>query len=186
MNELEKLLGTKLPSDYVSFLEYIKLNFTNGLVTESVFIYLEEDDLIERYKTFEMGEYLPTYLGIGNDSGGSEIIISLAEKKSKIYFTDHGAYFENCLQIIAQNFDDFIDSGFSIETIAYKIPRILTEKDIAENNLQKELSRLFAELQTAKLKRETNEITLKEYLLTKNTIEKTINDLQNNNKKNGR
>lgn len=42
MNELEKLLGTKLPSDYVSFLEYIKLNFTNGLVTESVFIYLEE------------------------------------------------------------------------------------------------------------------------------------------------
>lgn len=127
-----------------------------------------------------MGEYLPTYLGIGNDSGGSEIIISLAEKKSKIYFT---AYFENCLQIIAQNFDDFIDSGFSIETITYKIPRILTEKDIAENNLQEELSRLYAELQAAKLKRETNEITLKEYLLTKNTIEKTINDLQNNNKK---
>ena len=180
MNKLENFLGTKLPSDYLSFLEYIKLNFSNGLVTNKVIIYVEEEALIERYETFEMGEYLPTYLGIGNDSGGSEIIISLTEKNSKIYLTDHGAYFEDCLQIIAQNFDDFINTGFSIETISYKIPRVLTEKDVAKNNLQDELFRLYTELQTVKLKKETNEITLKEYLIKKNAIEKAINDLQNN------
>lgn len=178
MKKLEQLLGTELPGDYLSFLEYIKNNFTDGLVTGNVFIYLHEDDLIERYNTFEMGTYLPEYLGIGNDSGGSEIIISLAEKKSKIYFADHAAYFENCLQIIAQDFDDFINSGFSIETISYKIQLQITEKDIAAQHLQKKRAELYAELKTAKQKRETGEISLKEYLLTKNTIEKTISDLE--------
>ena len=174
MTKLQKYLNRQLPADYLSFIKYVKQNFTDGLISDRIYIYINEDDTIERYETFEMGEYLPDYLGIGNDSGGSELLISLTEDRSRIYFTDHGSYFEDCLNIIADNFDDFVNREFSLETIGYKIPRVFTEKVIARNELNDKLYKLNAELEMLKLKKASNEIALKDYLLQKRAIEEQM------------
>ncbi len=174
MEKLEKYITYKLPEAYISFLSFIKQNFIDGLINDYIYIYLDEDVLIERNETFEMKEYLPSYIGIGNDSGGCEIIISLTEENSKIYYTSHGAYFEDSLDIVAENFQDWIDKKFSLDIIRPKVKRVFSIEESERIKRNEQLSLLHIEMARLKKKKENQMIPLKDYILQKRKIEENI------------
>lgn len=179
MKLLEEYIGFKLPPGYLAFLKQVKIRYPEGLINDCICIYLSEEDIIERNETFEMKEYLPGYLGIGNDSGGSEIIISLIEEKSKIYLANHGAYFEETMYVIAEDFIDFDNSNFSLETLQPKIARVENEEKLEIGRKREEMAKLRKQLTLLSKRKENGLLSLKRYLLEKRTIEKMIEQVQN-------
>jgi len=176
MQELEQYIGYLLPQDYLSFVDYIRQNFGPEPINDLIYIYLEEDQIIERNETFEMKEYLPGYLGIGNDSGGSEIIIRLTETKNKIYYTNHGAYFEDALEIIAESFQDLIERNFSLESLGPKVERAFSSEKLQQIKQVEELTLLHQQLKQIKVQRMNNVLSVKEYLLQKRILEQKIKE----------
>lgn len=82
---VENKLGFKLPIDLVDFL----LKANGGLFKSGIAIY-SIDDLIERNTTFEVLEYLPGFLLIGDDSGGKGILLSTDPKNKVVYLSGLG------------------------------------------------------------------------------------------------
>ncbi len=69
--ELEDRLGFALPASYKAF-----LRFTNGVLLDSGVSIYPTDVIEERNSTFEVATYCRDYLLIGDDSGGTGILIS--------------------------------------------------------------------------------------------------------------
>lgn len=71
---LETQLGFALPKSYKTLLE-----FTDGLLLDNGLSIYPIDDVKERNETFEIPTYCPDLLLIGDDSGGTGIMISPIE-----------------------------------------------------------------------------------------------------------
>jgi len=72
------------------------------------------EDLAERNKTFEIFDYLPGYLLIGDDSGGKGILVSLDPANQRIYESGLGDLNPNDLNLISDSFQSWIDSKFQL------------------------------------------------------------------------
>lgn len=98
---------TSLPPDYS---EYVSTISESQLVNSIVLIY-SLDDIIERNKTFEVMEYCPGYLAIGDNSGGSAIVLCL--KTGKIGIVDHGSMMPDDIHELADGFQEWQAEGFT-------------------------------------------------------------------------
>ena len=76
-------LGFALPPDYVEL-----LMMTDGLSSAGSLVLLEVADLAPRNIDYEVAEYLPGYVMIGDDSGGVAIVMKLQEPA--VYEVDMG------------------------------------------------------------------------------------------------
>ena len=77
VREAETQLAMPLPQDYKEF-----LSISNGLTTNRL-VLLEAEDIASRNADYEIQEYLPGYLMIGDDSGGMAVLMCLDD--SMIY-----------------------------------------------------------------------------------------------------
>ncbi|MDO5680640.1 MAG: SMI1/KNR4 family protein [Pelistega sp.] len=73
----------KIPQAYIEF-----LNLSNGLNTDGNLSLLEVEDLSSRNNDYELGEYLPDYIMIGDDGGGNAILMDMA---GQIFENDMGS-----------------------------------------------------------------------------------------------
>ncbi len=85
VEEAEQAAGKRFPSEYVRFLKT-----TNGFTSDEAHLYSTEI-LAERNSTYEIGEYCPEYLCIGDDGGGNAFLVRFDEKNSIVYMVGHGA-----------------------------------------------------------------------------------------------
>ncbi len=79
----EIALGFSLPESYIALLKV-----TDGLSCNGNLVLLEASDLASRTSDYEVSEYLPGYLMIGDDSGGVALVMQLAGQA--IYEVDMG------------------------------------------------------------------------------------------------
>lgn len=100
-----RALGVDLPAYYGEFLRR-----TNGLGTEGSLVLYAADDLAERNETFEVQEYAPGYLAIGDDSGGQSILIAL-DGSPRVFVVDQGSMDPDDFEEVAPDFAEWIERG---------------------------------------------------------------------------
>ncbi len=70
VREVERSEGFVIPPGYAALLQ-----LTNGLNTGERLVLLALEALAARNRDYEVGDYLPGYLMIGDDSGGTAILM---------------------------------------------------------------------------------------------------------------
>ena len=106
---LQWLAVESLPVDYVTFVKPLR---QSELVNSKVLIYSLQE-IIERNETFEVKEYCPGYLAIGDDSGGTSVVLSL--KTGMIGMVDHGSMRPEDMHAVAKSFAEWQTAGFKID-----------------------------------------------------------------------
>ena len=110
VDEVERWLGTALPSEYIKFL----LSYDERLIGERVLLY-PADALIERNETYETKIYCPGYLTIGDDSGGRAVVIPIDQPLGKVYLVDHGSMSPSDFELLSKSFNAWLEEGCPIE-----------------------------------------------------------------------
>src|SRR5262245_27821858 len=78
--EAENEMGVKFPEEYRRLLTY-----SDGLFANDIVKLYSIDEIAERNSTYEVAEYLPGYLMIGDDSGGYGIFLDTGSNPSPVY-----------------------------------------------------------------------------------------------------
>jgi hypothetical protein len=107
--EAESEMGIKFPEEHRLLLTYSNGLFANDLVT----LYSTED-IAERNSTYEIAEYLPGYLMIGDDSGGSGIFLDTGSNPSPVYLMGHGSLDVSIAIVLAPSMTDWINQKFKL------------------------------------------------------------------------
>jgi hypothetical protein len=108
--EVERWLGTALPSEYVIFL----CSHEERLIGEQVLLYAAES-LIERNETYETKVYCPGYLTIGDDSGGRAVVIPTDQPLGTVYLVGHGIMSPNYFKLLPMSFGAWVNEGCPVE-----------------------------------------------------------------------
>ncbi len=98
-------LGVELPGFYADFLRR-----SNGLEPQDRVLLYSTDDLPERNETFEVRQYAPGFLAIGDDSGGQAILIAL-DGSPAVYMVDHGSMDPDDVVQVSPGFVAWLDQG---------------------------------------------------------------------------
>jgi hypothetical protein len=101
--------GGQLPEYYRRFLR----GHPDGVHGDIVFLY-GLDDVVERNTTFEVKEYCPGHIAIGDDSGGRCIVTSLADSRGVLFLVDQGDMTPGGFEPLASGFDAWLSEGCPI------------------------------------------------------------------------
>lgn len=104
LTALEQQLGHALPRSLRDLLQS-----ANGIYLSNGTVLYRCDDLAERNATFEVEEYAPGYLVIGDDSGGSAILISLTTEG--VYLADQGCMDPAYANLIGDSLASWVAQG---------------------------------------------------------------------------
>lgn len=105
----------KLPKQWYTFIKLFNEKFDTEFVYENVHVFQDEDSIIERFTTHEFEEYLPNYIPIADDSGGSVAVISIHEDNTNVYLTSYGTLIEKDLKILDRNLTHWMLQKFPFE-----------------------------------------------------------------------
>ncbi len=89
-------LGRPLHPDYAAF-----LRLSDGLYTGGNLVLLDADSIAERNRDYEVAEYLPGYLMIGDDSGGMALL--LRDQEPAVFEVDMGVMMASELRVSADS-----------------------------------------------------------------------------------
>src|SRR4051794_39118325 len=92
---VSQYLPADLPEDYSALLAQ-----ADG-VAANHFTLFSCEELPERNATFEIGKYLPGFVIIGGDGGGSALIMQGGRGRSPVYLVGHGAMFPEFMELLA-------------------------------------------------------------------------------------
>lgn len=84
-------LGHEIPADYRSL-----LRITDGLSCAGNLVLLGAADIVERNREYEVGVYLPGHVMIGDDSGGTAIL--MRQDRPTVHEVDMGVMDLTCLE----------------------------------------------------------------------------------------
>jgi hypothetical protein len=98
-------LPAELPGDYTALLAR-----ADGVVADRFVLYSCED-LPERNETFEVGEYAPGYVAVGDDNGGSAIVMRGGPGLSPVFLVGHGTMQPADMVELAVTLSDWIAAG---------------------------------------------------------------------------
>ncbi|MEG0384344.1 SMI1/KNR4 family protein [Solibacillus cecembensis] len=109
--EVELEIGFSLPEVFK-----ILLRYADGFITdEGVHIYGTQE-IIERNLTYEVFEYAPGYIAIGDDSGGRVLLMRQEPNKVEILIVDSGDMNPKNASLISTDIIQWIKSGLNINT----------------------------------------------------------------------
>ena len=100
--------GAPVPADYWSYLTGMADEVPvgrGGILYHKAYI-------LERNETYEVREYCPGYLNIGDDGGGYAIVLELATGGVRI--VEHGTMTPDGMREVAPSFADWQRAGFRI------------------------------------------------------------------------
>ena len=81
----EERFNKSFPDQYINLLKE-----TNGFYSNKAHLYSTEI-LLERNQTYNVEEFCPEYFNIGDDAGGSAILIKYDTSDTSVYLVGHGA-----------------------------------------------------------------------------------------------
>ncbi|PXX38496.1 SMI1/KNR4 family protein [Undibacterium pigrum] len=103
---VESVLQLPFPEAYLQFLKQ-----TNGFDANLLRLY-PVDELVERNLTYEVGQYCPNFISIGDDGGGQAILIKSALlDDTNVYLVGHGVMSPEFMEIIGNDFLTWLESG---------------------------------------------------------------------------
>ena len=98
-----KMLPPEWHSLYPSYLQFLELS--NGLFGDEITL-LEAEDIQQRNIDYEVKEYLPNFLMIGDNGGGVAILMD--NKNQNIFAVGMGVMSEDSLEKISSSLEDFL------------------------------------------------------------------------------
>lgn len=107
MEEIEAWLKQPLPEPYRTFLAGTAESFLAG--NDRTLVY-GRNAIVERNDTYEARAYCPGHLMVGDDSGGSALVLSLDD--GSIHSVGMGAMTPDCFEPVALGFAAWADVGF--------------------------------------------------------------------------
>jgi len=109
ITEAQNEVGIKFPEEHRTLLQY-----SNGLFINDLIKIYSTEEIAERNRTFEVEQYLPGFIMIGDDSGGSGIFLNTKDVPSLVYKIGHGSLAVSDAIILAQSLTDWIDQGCTV------------------------------------------------------------------------
>lgn len=97
------MLPPEWHSLYPSYLQFLELS--NGLFGDEITL-LEAEDIEQRNIDYEVKEYLPNFLMIGDNGGGVAILMD--NKNQNIFAVGMGVMSEDSLEKISSSLEDFL------------------------------------------------------------------------------
>ncbi|MBX9623174.1 MAG: SMI1/KNR4 family protein [Gemmataceae bacterium] len=98
-------LAAALPDEYAAFLAE-----ADGLLANHFVLY-SAADLPERNDTYEVAEYAPGYVTIGNDNGGRAIVMRGGPGPSPVCLVGHGTMQPADMVAVSPSLADWIAAG---------------------------------------------------------------------------
>ena len=98
-----KMLTSRVAYLYPSYLQFLELS--NGLFGDEITL-LEAEDIQQRNIDYEVKEYLPNFLMIGDNGGGVAILMD--NKNQNIFAVGMGVMSEDSLEKISSSLEDFL------------------------------------------------------------------------------
>ena len=98
-----KMLPVEWHILYPSYLQFLELS--NGLFGDEITL-LEAEDIQQRNIEYEVKEYLPNFLMIGDNGGGVAILMD--NKNQNIFAVGMGVMSEDSLEKISSSLEDFL------------------------------------------------------------------------------
>ncbi|RBL88829.1 SMI1/KNR4 family protein [Chitinophaga flava] len=173
LKHIETALGITLPGAYIRFLE-TQQSSESLLVTDLVTLY-GTDDLIERNQTYAVQQYLPSYISIGDDSGGQGIFLDTSSTQATVYTTGYGALDPDCMEVLNDDFTEWTRQGYSLNIIR-ESPGVLAFRETETFRLRSSWMALHKALSV--LETERPQIDLKTYLRRKRDLQKEMQDFE--------
>lgn len=103
-------VGRQFPPEYEDLLTH-----SNGLLANDEVNLYAIEEIAERNATYEVGKYLPDWLMIGDDGGGSGIFLDLTKTPASVYRSDMGVFIETEATALAPSLGDWVASGFPMK-----------------------------------------------------------------------
>lgn len=103
----ETALGGPLPADYVDLVRE-----ANGVHTAGNFSILGVEEIAQRNRDYEVADYLPGYLMIGDDGGGTAIVMRLRDRT--IHEVEMGVMDEDDARLSAESLEQLLALGTSL------------------------------------------------------------------------
>lgn len=107
IRQAEREHGRPLPEDYVELLRIF-----NGGCTQGSLSILGAEDCVQRNMDYEVGQYMPGYFMIGDDGGGTAILLNIRDRR--IYEVDMGVMDERFARLNANSLDELLELGTSL------------------------------------------------------------------------
>jgi hypothetical protein len=107
--EAENELGIKFPEEYK-----LLLTSSDGLFANDLVKLYSTEEIAERNSTYEIAQYLPGYLMIGDDSGGYGIFLDNGSSPSPVYLMGHGSLLLSEAIVLASTLTDWINQRFPL------------------------------------------------------------------------
>jgi len=105
LKEIEEWTDQPLPEPYRLFLEDVPVERSVG---EYVLLYGREL-FVDKNEQMETKTYCPGFVTVGDDSGGRQFILSLAD--GRVSLVDAGAMTPDCFYPVADDFGSWLSSG---------------------------------------------------------------------------
>lgn len=124
-----------LPAHWSDFIKIFTKKHQEDIVYDVVHVFRTEEEIRERYDTYEFEEYLPEYIPVADDSGGQVAVISKDSSNTKVYLSSYGVLQEKYLEVLDRDLLHWMQRKFPFERERNIISPAEIEKREKENNL---------------------------------------------------
>lgn len=107
--QIQRDLNSTLPSTFLEF-----LNLTNGLSIDGGVLIYGSEDIAERNSTWEVPEYMPGFIAIGDTGSGDVVLMKMNDGDLAVYMVGSGVMDSEFVVQIASSLEDWLDSGLQI------------------------------------------------------------------------
>lgn len=135
------LMKINLPEHWSSFIKIFTKKHKETVIYEVIRVFRDEEEIQERYDTYEFEEYLPEYIPVADDSGGQVAVISKNNKDTKVYLSSYGVLQEEDLEVLDRDLLHWMQRKFPFENQKNVLSEADIEKRKSENiNLLEQIS----------------------------------------------
>lgn len=178
---VEKELNIMMPAFYKQFIKSNNL-YESKLFNNLTLLY-GLDDLCTRNNDYQIQQYMPGFLLMGDDSGGYGIVIRANNSAdNNIYLVGFGSLGEDDVSIIAQSITIWVDKNYDTETVLFESKSITDFHNSDTYRLRVEHNQLNRTMHELEEKKSTGKIDLKAYLNTKKVLTELVEEFKQKNK----
>ncbi|MGL6126375.1 hypothetical protein [Chryseobacterium artocarpi] len=135
-----------LPDHWSNFIKIFTKKHNETIIYDVVRVFRNEEEIQERYDTYEFEDFLPEYIPITDDSGGQVAVISKNNKDTKVYLTSYGVLQEEYLEVLDRDLLHWMQRKFPFESKKNELSETDIEKHKNENTLLLERISSFTDI----------------------------------------
>ncbi|WP_160137828.1 hypothetical protein [Chryseobacterium sp. c4a] len=121
------------PDHWVKFIKAFAKKFKDDVVYDVVRVFRTEEELQERYDTYNFEEYLPGYIPVADDSGGQVAVISKDNSNTKVYLSSYGVLQEEHFEVLDRDLLHWMQRKFPFDRQQNRISDIEIETGKEKN-----------------------------------------------------